>query len=265
MEQTLIIALHGFLGHPSDWTPWAKEIESSNADPHASPSTGFQCKALQYKALQCKTLQCIDLWNDPTLNSTLSLSDWTQAFLRFTQKALKSYQSVELWGYSLGGRLALGALVEAPELFSRGYLFSTNPGLQSEDERLARWERDLAWAQKFRTQPWDPLIQEWNQQAVFQTGSKGDSSVESSSLDPTSPLRREEEFSRERLALALENWSVSKQPNYRQALTKLPLPIEWHVGELDSAYVKMAHEIAPQNQFMTLKLHPGFGHRLLAR
>jgi 2-succinyl-6-hydroxy-2,4-cyclohexadiene-1-carboxylate synthase len=229
MEKSIVIALHGFLGLPSDWQKW-----------HQTYAPG-------------KELVAIDLWNDEKLNSSLSLNDWINSFLKIVQNYRKQKTSVELWGYSMGGRLALGALASAPDLFSRAMILSANPGLKQDNDRASRFQRDLVWAEKSRTQDWNSLMQEWHQQPVLKEPRSVDNSV----------YRRETDYSRDQLAQALVNWSVAKQPNYWPQMNDLQIPIDWHVGSFDQTYKAIAENVAALNSNVRLHIHHDRGHRIL--
>jgi 2-succinyl-6-hydroxy-2,4-cyclohexadiene-1-carboxylate synthase len=229
METKLVVALHGFLGLPEDWEAWHQG----------------RCPDAELLAL--------DLWRHPELNSTLSLSEWTNAFISWAQGLRASYGSIELWGYSMGGRLALGALVMAPSLFTRTVICSANPGLQDPRERLSRKERDSVWSKKFREQEWPSLMQEWHQQPVLQEPTTVDKSVH----------RQEKDFNRERLALAMENWSIAEQPSYWESIQTLNLPMEWHVGAFDHVYLDIGEKLALSNSHIQLHIHANRGHRVI--
>lgn len=229
MEKTLIVALHGFLGGPEDWSGWYRHYGLG------------------------RKLDAVALWFDPYLNSTLSLAEWTKGFMaRIREEKAKGF-AIELWGYSMGGRLALGALLEDPELFSKGVIISANPGLEDSKERQQRLERDEHWAEKFRHQDWTSLMREWHQQPVFFELEAVDNSVK----------RQEKDFDRERLALALSQWSVALQPNYWPRLESLPPNVEWHVGSLDKTYLEIGQRVLTHNPGVILKIHSNRGHRLL--
>jgi 2-succinyl-6-hydroxy-2,4-cyclohexadiene-1-carboxylate synthase len=229
MDQKLIVALHGFLGLPSDWTAWHHERE---------PETH---------------LWAINLWNDPQLNASLSLSQWTSTFVAIMSTKVKNGFSIELWGYSMGGRLALGALLAAPDLFQKAMILSANPGLEDDSERSLRSQRDHVWADKFLQNDWLSVVNEWEQQPVL---------LEPETVQKTIH-RREKDFDRTRLAQALIHWSIAKQPYYWPKLKDLELPIEWHVGEFDKTYLGIGQRAKTLNPKINLMVHLNRGHRLL--
>ncbi len=186
-----IVALHGFLGLPSDWS-----ILDGSFD---------------YEA--------VDLWR----TSDLPLSQNRPVLL----------------GYSMGGRLAMKFALEHPERWSGAVLVSAHPGLsEGHDARLAS---DLEWARKFREMPWEELMHEWNSQAV---------------LRGRALPRLESDFNRERLARALDEWSLGRQPNLRADLERLPIPALYVTGADDKKFTSLMKGL---EQHVVVE---GAGHRV---
>lgn len=205
-------ALHGFLGRPKDW-----EITPKFYAP--------------------------DLFQ----SGSLGLWEWARNFN--AQVARESEAPRVLMGYSLGGRLALHALIDQPSLWSAAVIISAHPGLSSEEEKAARFERDKGWAKRFESDPWDPLMNDWNAQDLF--GS-------------SSPcfLRQEKDYSRAALVQALLNWSLGKQDHLLPQLAKLTLPLLYIAGEQDNRYAKQAAQCAAVNSDAQLWIAPEAGHRV---
>ena len=160
MSEFEIFALHGFLGSPSDWQ-------------------------LLEKAFPKAKLHAVDLFDK---RYSQSLIDWAKSF---NESAKQSNGKRILIGYSLGGRLALHALLDNPSLWSAAILISANPGLKSEQERSDRLASDSRWASRFLIESWDVLLDDWNKQPIFAN-------------DSFSFQRCEKDFSRAQLAEALE-------------------------------------------------------------
>jgi 2-succinyl-6-hydroxy-2,4-cyclohexadiene-1-carboxylate synthase len=134
LQPTLKIALHGFLGLPSDWN--------------------------------IPDVIAIDYLNISGLGPEVPLRDWGQNFCDYVSKKFE-HRSLTLLGYSQGGRLALHALRARPKLWSRAHLISTNPGLQNESEKQTRKKLDKQWAERFLNEPWEKVLSGWNSQPVF--------------------------------------------------------------------------------------------------
>src|SRR5262249_13235955 len=159
-------ALHGFLGLKTDW----KFFSSNNLMP-------------------------IDLFeiNPPKFG----LKQWAVCFNAYVEK--KPRRRNILMGYSLGGRLAMHVLLQNPTLWDSAILISAHPGLESLELKQKRHASDNAWALRFKSESWEPLMQAWNQQEVFK--------------DSTIVQRVEHDFSRELLADTLIHWSLAHQDN----------------------------------------------------
>jgi len=213
--------LHGFLGQSTDW---------DGLIPPGIPSL------------------CYDFFTPEAEQDAIplgleSLAGW------INQKARSAPGPRILLGYSLGGRVALHALLQAPEVWEGAVLVSAHPGLRSPDDRDLRLKSDQAWARKFETESWDPLIHEWNAQAVFKGG-----------RHPL--LRPEADFSRKNLARSLEQSSLGRQEDLRERLKGLQLPVLWVCGELDVKFRGLAEGMAALNPRFCVETVLGAGHRV---
>jgi len=200
--------LHGFLGTPEEW-----EL--------LQPTTSW------------------DLLSDESLaNKTLtSWAEWFNSRQSSTQKLLI--------GYSLGGRLALHALIQNPALWKGAIIISTHPGLKTPIDRQMRLEHDLLWAKRFLTDPWDHLMNDWNQQPVFAS----DAAVS-------------RELDRQSLYRAMMQWSLGTQADLRPQIAQLDLPILWITGEKDSKFCKLAREVKLTHPLSKFWIAPQVGHRV---
>jgi 2-succinyl-6-hydroxy-2,4-cyclohexadiene-1-carboxylate synthase len=175
------------------------------------------------------------------------LSNWGRSLNRYV--AIEPVEKRILLGYSQGGRLAMHALVHSPALWTGAIIVSANTGLTSEKERIPRLQIDVDWAQRFLNDPWAKLIHDWNGQTAFQGQA------------PSFP-RKEEDYVRSDLAHAIEDWSVAKQNDLREPLSKLPFPILWIAGEKDLKYVKLAKQMAEDHPQYSFWIAPKSGHRV---
>jgi 2-succinyl-6-hydroxy-2,4-cyclohexadiene-1-carboxylate synthase len=152
-----------------------------------------------------------------------------------------------LAGYSLGARLALRWLQEAPEKWEGALLLSANPGnFQTEQERVARRTSDADWSAAFRTERWEVVIDRWNAQAVFQDGA--------------APLREERDFDRGKLAAAFRDYSVANQFT---DILRLPTRLVWMAGARDGKFVRLQNQMRDAGFPGTFPVVGEAGHRLL--
>lgn len=203
-----IYALHGFLGLPTDWLPFPLIT-------HPFPIAGEH----------------------------LTLQEWAS---HFNASIAKTPSKKILIGYSLGGRLALHALVDNPSLWAGAIIISANPGIDDSGERIKRIEKDREWAEKFLIDPWQDLITGWNKQPLFCGASF------------PSP-RLESDFNRKALSQQLINWSIGTQDPLWNSLATLPLPILYLAGEKDKKYAALAERFS---SFTSAQIIPGAGHRV---
>jgi len=147
-----------------------------------------------------------------------------------------------LLGYSLGGRLALHALLAGAQ-YKRAIFVSTGLGIEGEVARAARRAADEAWAKRFETEDFDSVITAWNAQPVL-TG-------------PSLVRSRDDYDSR-----ALREWSSGALPAVALRLHELTIPTLWIAGDRDSKYVaeaKRARSLAPRARVV---IADGAGHRV---
>lgn len=211
-----ILALHGNLGAPSDWS-----------------------------SLGLSDLRAVDLWEHAGCG-------FLEMAGRLAGTLSSGMERPVLAGYSLGGRLALHALVEFPERWSGAVILSAHPGLQGAAERDARIAADARWAERARRMAWGDFLDEWNAQPVF----AGDRRPEA---------QRELEVRREEVARAFEQWSLGRQQDLRARLVDCTVPVTWIAGERDAKFVAIATEMAAMMPRCRLVVVRGAGHRLLAR
>lgn len=140
--------IHGNLQNPSVWDfldTYKNELMSS-------------ISAENYRINIIK----VNLWND----IANSMEEWALRFCNQVENLKPQSKNIVL-GYSLGGRLAMQALVTNPELWSVAIIVSAHPGLKSDQEKLNSFDFDLKWSNKFQNESWEELIDEWDSLPVF--------------------------------------------------------------------------------------------------
>ena len=152
-------------------------------------------------------------------------------------------------GYSLGGRLALHALVDRPGLWDAAVIISAHPGLKNQEEKEDRLKSDERWANRFLSESWGSLMEEWSAQSVF----SGESSL---------PSRDENAYSRTTLAESLVGWSLGRQEDLRSKIEKLSIPVLWVVGEWDRKFVSIAKELKFSHPNSKVWIASEAGHRV---
>jgi 2-succinyl-6-hydroxy-2,4-cyclohexadiene-1-carboxylate synthase len=154
-----------------------------------------------------------------------------------------------LLGYSLGGRLAMHALVACPRAWSAAVLVAAHPGGAAEEGGAVR-RRDAAWAERCRRDPWDDLLADWDALPVF--GGR-----------PNRAPRPPSGFDRERCTRMFEVFSRGVQADLRPLLAATPLPPVLYVsGSADADYRKLGDELARLVPAITHVAVPDAGHRV---
>ncbi|WP_373778439.1 2-succinyl-6-hydroxy-2,4-cyclohexadiene-1-carboxylate synthase [Glaesserella sp.] len=207
-----VVFLHGLLGSRQDWADVLAFLQNN---PQIRPlviDLPFHGKS---QNIECRNFAEIRMQLHNTLTNLLS------------------DQPFWLVGYSLGGRIALDYALNAhnPKLCGT-ILEGTNIGLNSDDERQARWQNDVMWANRFRTEPLEEVLQAWYQQAVF-----ADLSADKRS-DLVKKRRHNHGY---KIAQMLEATSLAKQTNYLDAL-KQAKNITFVVGERDQKFRQLLSE-----------------------
>lgn len=232
LEKVKVFCLHGFLGLPSDWDLIHSYFMVS---PLASQ--------LEWRA--------VDYMKIPELGPQKGFSSWAKAFNEWVHSVSPTTTGPRvLAGYSLGGRLALQALKENPDLYQGAVFVSTNPGLQRDKDKQERTLKDQWWAERFRSTPWPELMREWNSQAVFK-----DSLSE--------PQRKESDHHREDLAQVLTAWSLAHQEDFRDLISQHREKILWVSGEKDLKFASIAMELKKFAQGLRTEILEKSSHRVL--
>lgn len=219
-----MVALHGFLGCPTDW-----DIVQNVWMSHE----------------QSISIVAPNLNSDPLLKPQTSMKDWAKTFCKWVKD--QGLTDSILLGYSMGGRLALHALIEEPQIWKAAMIVSANPGLEHEHDRISRLQHDQEWANRFLTQEWKSLMKQWNEQAVLRNSN--------------SRSRNENDFDRTVLASMLDQWSLGRQEFLLPNLINIGLPIKWFVGKTDLMSGKIKALIKKSEAKIDL-VEIGCGHRI---
>jgi len=144
--QPNLVLIHGFLGSKADWLPLIPKL-----------SQHFHCI-------------CLDLPghgdNQPEIASTL-----TDGFDFCVQDIISrldrlGIEAFYLYGYSLGGRIALHLAQAYPQRVLSLWLESCHPGLTNTEEQAARSKSDNLWAKRLQSLSSVDFLQLWYQQCL---------------------------------------------------------------------------------------------------
>jgi 2-succinyl-6-hydroxy-2,4-cyclohexadiene-1-carboxylate synthase len=162
-----------------------------------------------------------------------------------------------LFGYSLGGRFALGILARYPERFAHGVIVSAHPGLQTEAERATRRDGDRRFIELLRERGLTAFVDAW--QALPLWSSQG------GLTDAVKLAQRELRLRHDARGLAesLLQHGLGEMPDLRPQLLAVRTEVELLVGEFDPKFAALGQELAGIIPGARMILAPGAGHNLL--
>lgn len=150
-----------------------------------------------------------------------------------------------LLGYSMGGRLALHALLADPKKWKAAIIISAHPGLITEREE--RQKIDQKWA-LLSKRNWASFLHLWNNQDILAASSQ--------------ELHQADIEDQDSVSQSFLHWSLGNQKNLRQDLPKITCPVLWVTGGNDqkfTAFAKEATTLLPNSEHLII---PESGHRV---
>ncbi|MGE9271452.1 MAG: alpha/beta fold hydrolase [Verrucomicrobiales bacterium] len=136
-----------------------------------------------------------------------------------------------LLGYSMGGRLALHALLADSRPWDAAVVVSAHPGLEDEDGRKARRASDAEWAARALKGDWREFLAAWNGQEILsESGEASIFGIEN---------RRRLEGRRQAVARSFMDWSLGTQEALAGRLSSIHCPLLWCVGANDSKFRRL--------------------------
>ncbi|MGC6386311.1 2-succinyl-6-hydroxy-2,4-cyclohexadiene-1-carboxylate synthase [Ewingella sp. S1.OA.A_B6] len=212
-----LVFLHGLLGSREDWqslVPWL---------------AGWPCLLVDLPG------------HGASANVTAA------GFADVSQLLSSTLQQMEIhehWliGYSLGGRISLYHATHGDTRGLCGVMVEgAHPGLKSLRDRQQRRHHDHLWATRFLHQTWQQVLQLWYRQPVF-------SDLTDEQRQQLVALRLNNNPAR--LAAMLSATSLAVQPDLREHISRLPLPVVWLCGSLDSKFITLAQQANFPLQFI---------------
>jgi 2-succinyl-6-hydroxy-2,4-cyclohexadiene-1-carboxylate synthase len=219
--------LHGAVGVASDWRGLAKRL--------AAAAIGTRAVDL-WRFLECAPLTL------PEFGKALNADAGGEVF-RGSGRALL--------GYSMGGRMALHALLEANQPWQAAVLVSAHPGLESAAERSARLAADAAWATQAFAGDWQQFLNAWNAQPLL-----GTTAIREAPAARALVTRRRE------VARSFVDWSLGGQAPLWERLAEINIPVLWVAGANDGKFLALAERAAGLSPRARLAVAPACGHRV---
>ena len=217
--------LHGALGAASDW----REI-------------GF---ALAKKGMATRS---VDLWRFLQCES-VPMPEFAKRLNAEAQGELTRGMRKILCGYSMGGRLALHALLDGGP-WEAAVIISANPGLRDPSDAAARRASDTVWATQALTMSWPEFLQKWNTQPIL------GGAIRSEREDRMLMQRRRE------IARSFVDWSLGNQQPLWDKLSEIKIPVLWVAGENDEKFLNIAKETVSLSDQFSLAIAPSASHRV---
>lgn len=215
-----IFFLHGFWGTPFDFEPLQKYLNFN-----------FQPREVELEQFSPHS----------------GLKNFVDSF---SAQAFKTPGPRYLVGYSMGGRLALQALMAHPESWAGAVILSAHPGLTTLEEKVARTHWQNQWAENFLTLNQEELEVKWHAQEVFQ-----------GSTPATKPKLTKER--RHFLAEALKYWGPDQHLFGWEDLKNCKTPLLWCVGAEDHKYLELSRQMQEAKLPGAFVEIPHAGHRMI--
>jgi 2-succinyl-6-hydroxy-2,4-cyclohexadiene-1-carboxylate synthase len=187
---------------------------------------------------------------EPYRSICLDPDSWTLADRVAEIRAASPPGSV-LVGYSLGGRLALRAVLDDPARFAALVLVGASAGIEDRAEREARLAADEKLASWIERRPIEAVVDGWERQAVFES-----QSPELVAAQRPGRLSHDPE----QLAELMRSAGQGAMEPVWHKLPKLRLPLLAVAGADDERYAPAAERMASLAPKGTARLVPGAGH-----
>ncbi len=219
--------LHGAVGMAADFRSFAKRL--------AAEKTGSRAVDL-WRFLECQPMPLTDF------GAALNADAGGEVF-RGSGRALL--------GYSMGGRLALHALLGKGHPWQAAVIVSAHPGLEDPAEREARRAADTQWATRALAGNWQEFLTAWTAQAVL-----GHTAPREPQASGSLVMRRRE------IARSFVDWSLGAQQPLWERLHEITVPVLWVAGENDAKFRALAERAVSLLPNAQLAIAPGAGHRV---
>ena len=219
--------LHGAVGLAADWRGLAKQLAGSGIGSRA-----------------------VDLWRFLDC-CPMPLNDFGRALNADASGEVFRGSGRALLGYSMGGRMALHALLEEAHPWQAAVIVSANPGLENDREQANRRAIDAEWATRALTGNWQQFLDAWNAQPIL-----GNTAIRDPQASGRLMQRRRE------VARSFVDWSLGAQEPLWDRLHEISIPVLWVAGENDAKFLALAERAVSLMPNAHLATAPGAGHRV---
>jgi 2-succinyl-6-hydroxy-2,4-cyclohexadiene-1-carboxylate synthase len=228
----MIWALHGAVGRSADWSAFALSMRQDlDLYPDLSSTVGEVRRIDLWRFLDCCPMSLEKFGS--TLAGEISRID----------------PEPILVAYSMGGRLALHALLAQPKMWKGAVIISAHPGLSDESQKVARRQQDAEWSALALKGEWADFLEQWNAQGVL----VGDADM---------PDRLALKTRRASVARSFVDWSLGAQQNLTERFQEIECPVLWLTGENDTKFTDLAKESVSLIPDAEHGILPNCGHRV---
>jgi 2-succinyl-6-hydroxy-2,4-cyclohexadiene-1-carboxylate synthase len=231
-EGAPVLLLHGFTGRASSWQPIAERWPS------------FRCLA-------------VDITGHGDSDSPPDPSRYTMAAFSDDLAAVFDALGIErtaLFGYSMGGRVALNFALRHQDRLTALVLESASPGIEDPAERAARVESDGALADRIEREGIEAFVNYWQSIPLWE-------SQQALPEAKRAALRAQRlRNSTGGLANSLRGMGAGAQDYLFGRLRELRIPVLFLAGELDLRYADLARSMAAQIAGAECRIIPAAGH-----
>jgi len=213
-----IILLHGFMGSTNDWDEAVKVLEDN------------------YEILM------IDL---PGHGKSINLDRKSYSLPFCMEQIVKivtinNFKNSTMFGYSMGGRIALSTILKYSDITTELILESSSPGLNSRKERMDKTISDLKLIKDIYKamsfSEFEKFLNEWYSNPLFGKLKKHKSFGKLVELRVNNLA--------EELEKSLIGLGAGTQPSHWGDLSKINMPVTHIVGNKDKKYLEIAEQMA---------------------
>lgn len=229
-----VLFLHGYLGSHREWLPFMQDLSDS-----------YYCIA-------------VDL---PGHGQSAAFDDEeSYTFAGSAQRVLDALPLVEqkglrLVGYSMGGRLSLYLAIYHSDHIQQAIIESSSPGLLDARTAQAREKQDAGWADRFRAEPIDVVLEDWYRQPIF-------CSLRAQPEMFEQMLKERRQNEGDAVARSIKGMSVGRQQPLWDALPQLEVDVCLIIGGLDRKYQQVARQMCSASARIHMESIEGAGHNV---
>jgi 2-succinyl-6-hydroxy-2,4-cyclohexadiene-1-carboxylate synthase len=164
-------------------------------------------------------------------------------------------RGAHLFGYSMGGRVALALCAARPERVKSALLVGASAGIADADARAERRQRDAALAERIEREGVPPFVDAWMAQPLFESQRRRLSAAQ------LAAARAQRLDNRARgLANSLRGMGSGAQEPLHDALARIHTPVCLVAGEDDARFRAIAADLAGRLPAAQLQEIPEAGH-----